>query len=67
YTLHFIQSEGWGWFEFTLSQGGGPISHTLALLFGFFMACAVVAGGVLVLLVALKLYILWSSARPLQA
>ncbi|MEM7129062.1 MAG: hypothetical protein AAF702_22200 [Chloroflexota bacterium] len=44
YTLHFIQDVGWGWFEFTLSQGGGTRSIVLAALMGFLVACMTVSG-----------------------
>jgi hypothetical protein len=54
YYLHFVQESGWGYFEYTLGDGGGPASHMAALAFGFFLACSLLLGLGLVLLVAVR-------------
>ncbi len=48
YHLHFVQEEGWGFFEYTLSHGGGRASHIAAFGLGFLVACSVMLGLALV-------------------
>ncbi|NIR25760.1 MAG: hypothetical protein GWN77_02075 [Gammaproteobacteria bacterium] len=50
YHLHFVQESGWGYFEYTLSQGGGTPSHIAALVTGVLLACSLVLGLALLLL-----------------
>jgi hypothetical protein len=54
YVLHFVQESGWGYFEYTLSDGGGPASHVAALAFGFLLACSLFLGMGLAFLVAVR-------------
>ena len=54
YYLHFVQESGWGYFEYALGDGGGPASHVAALALGFLMACSVVLGLALLLLVTMR-------------
>ena len=42
YYLHILQKDGWGFFEYTLSHGGGQASYLAALGIGFLLACCVV-------------------------
>ena len=42
YYLHFVQAEGWGYFEYALSQGGGSLSQISALVTGFLLAFSLV-------------------------
>lgn len=44
YYLHFVQHDGWGMFEYIVSQGGGNLSNTMALLSGFFLASSLILG-----------------------
>jgi len=44
YYLHFVQESGWGYYEYTLSAGGGMASHISALALGFLLALAVLLG-----------------------
>ncbi len=44
YYLHFVQESGWGYYEYTLSAGGGMASHLSALVLGFLLALAVLSG-----------------------
>jgi hypothetical protein len=50
YSLHFVQEAGWGYFEYTISQGGGTQSYIAALVIGFLLACSVILGLALILL-----------------
>ena len=49
YRLSFQQQQGWGWYEFMLSQGSTQSSAALSLLLGIVLASAVLLGGLLVL------------------
>jgi hypothetical protein len=51
YYLHFLQKSGWGYFEYTLSHGGGRASSLSALALGFLIACSLVLGLTLIFLV----------------
>jgi hypothetical protein len=44
YHLHFLQESGWGYFEYTLSHGGGFHSHLAALAIGFLLAISLILG-----------------------
>jgi len=50
YSLIFVQRAGWGYFEYTLGDGGGPASHVAALAFGLLLSCSLVLGLTLVFL-----------------
>jgi hypothetical protein len=54
YYLHFLQKSGWGYFEYTLSHGGGRASSLSALALGFLIACSLVLGLALVFLVVAR-------------
>ena len=54
YYLHFVQESGWGYFEYTLGDGGGPASHMAALAFGFLLACSIVLGLALIVLLVVR-------------
>lgn len=47
YRLSFRQRQGWGWYEFMLSQGSTRSSTALSLLLGIVLASAVLLGGLL--------------------
>lgn len=49
YQLDFQQIEGWGWYEYTLSQGSADSGATLSLVLGIAIASAIMLGGVLLL------------------
>ncbi len=49
YRLSFRQQQGWGWYEFMLSQGSTQSSSALSLLLGIALASAVLLGGLLLL------------------
>ena len=55
YYLHFVQESGWGYFEYTLGDGGGPASHVAALAFGFLLACSLFLGLALISIAASRL------------
>jgi len=42
YHLHFVQESGAALFEYTLSQGGGKVSHASALGVGFLLGCSLI-------------------------
>jgi hypothetical protein len=44
YCLRFIQHKGWAMFEYTISHGGGAISHQLAIFTGLLVAASLVLG-----------------------
>ncbi|MEM7534628.1 MAG: hypothetical protein AAF639_20785 [Chloroflexota bacterium] len=44
YKLDFQQSSGVGYFEYTLSHGGGQASHVVAILMGVLLSCGFMAG-----------------------
>jgi hypothetical protein len=50
YILRFEQRAGWGYFEYMLSQGGGPSSQALAVATGFLLAIALILAGAVVML-----------------
>jgi len=50
YYLHFVQEAGWGYFEYTISQGGGTQSYIAALMIGFLLSGSVILGLALILL-----------------
>jgi hypothetical protein len=56
YYLDFVQETGWGYFEYTLSHGGGGTSHVTALVIAFLLACSVVVGAALVALLAIRFF-----------
>ena len=58
YCLELRQEEGWGMYEYTLSHGGGEISHRLALGVGLLAAMTVVSAVGLLALVLLRLGII---------
>ena len=47
YRLEFEQTEGWGWYEWTLSQGTTQDSTILSLTMGIVLASALVTAGLL--------------------
>ncbi|MCE2467748.1 MAG: hypothetical protein J4G06_06955 [Caldilineaceae bacterium] len=47
YRLEFEQTKGWGWYEWTLSQGTTQDSTILSLAMGIVLASALVAAGLL--------------------
>ena len=55
YRLEFNQHSGWGYFEYTLSQGGGRTSQLLALVAGLLLAVAVLFAAALVALTMARL------------
>lgn len=59
YQLHFVQEAGWGYFEYALGDGGGPASHTAALVLGVLLAFTLVLGLGLIGVLALRM-----SRRP---
>jgi hypothetical protein len=44
YCLRFVQHKGWAMFEYTISHGGGAISHQLAIFTGLLVAASLVLG-----------------------
>ncbi|MBV7327450.1 CRTAC1 family protein [Chloroflexi bacterium TSY] len=59
YVLLFAQAEGVGFFEYTLSHGGGRMSNVAALAIGGLLAISFVLGLTLLLLVATRFSLLW--------
>jgi len=55
YHLHFLQESGWGYFEYTLSHGGGTLSHVSALVVGLLLACSLVLGLTLVVVGVMRI------------
>ena len=55
YRLEFEQTKGWGWYEWTLSQGTTQDSTVLSLAMGIVLASALVTAGLLVISVLLAL------------
>ena len=49
YRLEFEQTKGWGWYEWTLSQGTTQDSTILSLAMGIVLASALVTAGLLVI------------------
>ena len=49
YRLEFEQTKGWGWYEWTLSQGTTQDSTILSLTMGIVLASALVTAGLLVI------------------
>ena len=49
YRLEFEQTKGWGWYEWTLSQGTTQDSTILSLTMGIILASALVTAGLLVI------------------
>ena len=49
YYLLFLQEAGIGYFEYTISRGGGTTSHFVALVIGFLLACSLVLSLTLIL------------------
>ncbi len=53
YCLRFVQHKGWAMFEYTISHGGGAVSHQLAIFTGLLAAASLVLGvGLLALILA---------------
>ncbi len=59
YELSFVQREGWGWFEYTLSHGGSAYGQTLALALGLLMAGGVIFASALLILLGARVYHRW--------
>ncbi len=55
YCLDFRQDAGWGMYEYTVSHGGGQISHQLALAMGMLTATTMVVAIGLIGLILLRL------------
>ena len=49
YRLEFEQTQGWGWYEWTLSQGATQDSTILSLAMGIVLASALVTAGLLLI------------------
>jgi hypothetical protein len=56
YHIRFVQESGVGYFEYTLSHGGGAMSQASALAVGFLVACSLVLGVVLIFLIAARYF-----------
>ena len=56
YYLHFVQESGVGFFEYTVSHGGGLASRASAIAYGLLVGCSVALGLALVFVVAARLY-----------
>ena len=63
YYLHFVQESGVGFFEYTVSHGGGIASRVSAIAYGLFLASSVALGLALIFVVALRLYHRGSGAE----
>ncbi len=55
YQLSFQQHEGWGWYEYMLSQGSTQDSTALSVILGIALAGAVLLGGILLVSAVLAL------------
>ena len=55
YQLSFQQHEGWGWYEYLLSEGSTQDSTTLSVVLGIALASAVLLGGLLLVSALLAL------------
>ncbi len=56
YLLSFQQHEGWGWYEYLLSQGSTQSSTALSITLGIALATTVLLGGLLLVCVVLAVH-----------